>query len=223
MEFACAMLELCEEDPNVVRNIIFTDESSFRLHGTPNRQNFRMWAQENPRNVYAARTQYPGRVNVWAGILNGTILGPIFIDGNLTGPKYLDLLETEISAKLADVDNGVELWWMQDGCPAHNYGPAKEFLHDAFPGRVIGTNEEPIPWPARSPDANPCDSFLWGHINSKIYRREIPFANVHDLQAAIEDCCARITPAQLAEVHRNFVKRLQHIVAADGGLFEHLL
>lgn len=25
MEFACAMLELCEEDPNVVRNIIFTD------------------------------------------------------------------------------------------------------------------------------------------------------------------------------------------------------
>ena len=200
LDFAQTMLEQCDEEPDFVRNILFTDEAGFNLNCTPNKQNVRMWARENPREVYPAHTQYPGRVNVWAGMLNGSILGPIVIDSTLMGETYLALLENEISAALAKVDPGAELWWMHDGCLSHNYGPAKDFLHAAFPHCVIGTNENPIAWPARSPDANPCDYILWGHIESRIYQRQNPFRNVQDLRTAIEDCCAQITNGQLAAV-----------------------
>ena len=73
-----------------------------------------------------------------------TLLGPIVIDGTLTEEKYLELLQTEISERLAAVDTGAELWRMHDGCPAHQYSPAKEFLHNAFPNRVIGRGEVPV-------------------------------------------------------------------------------
>lgn len=72
-------------------------------------------------------------------------------------PKYLGLLETQISERVAQIDTGAELWWMHNGCPALNYRPVKGFLHISFPNYVIGTNEEPIAEPARTPDANLCD------------------------------------------------------------------
>lgn len=225
LEFASQMLEMCDADPGFVRNIIFTDESSFTLNHAPNRQNVRTWSQTNPHEVYAAHTQYPGRLNVWAGIFNHAILGPVIIDGTLTGEKYLSLLETEISERVAAVDTCAELWWMHDGCPAHNYRPAREFLQHAFPNHVIGTYEQPIAWPARAPDLNPCDTFLWGHIKSTIYRssRGAPYPNLQALQCAIEECCANITHTQLAAVQQNFEDRLRHVIVAEGKLFEHLL
>ncbi len=88
-----------------------------------------------------------------------------FIDDYLTGPKHVELLEFDISERVAAVHIGTELWWMHDRCPAHNYGIAREFLHAAFLGHVIGSNEEPIAWLARSPEVNPCH-FFCGAISS---------------------------------------------------------
>lgn len=206
-----------------MRNIIFTNEVSITLHKAPNKQNVRMWSEDNPREVYAARSRYPGRLKVWAGILNGNILGPVFIDDNLTETEYLELLVTHISEGVAQDDTSAELWWMRDGCPAHNWGPAKEFLHASFPNRVIGTNKESIAWLPQTPDVNPCDYFLWGYIQSDIYHHEASLTNLHNLQTTAADCCARITQAQLAEVQRNFVDRLGYRVTVDKDLFEHLM
>ncbi|KAJ8938357.1 hypothetical protein NQ318_000149, partial [Aromia moschata] len=38
-------------------------------------------------------TQNPENVNIWAGIIGENIIGPFFIDGNLTGETYLALLQ----------------------------------------------------------------------------------------------------------------------------------
>ncbi|KAJ8940614.1 hypothetical protein NQ318_004538 [Aromia moschata] len=40
-----------------------------------------------------ANTQYPVKVNVWAGIINSQIIEPYFFDGTLTGARYLDFLQ----------------------------------------------------------------------------------------------------------------------------------
>lgn len=52
----------------------------------------RYWADENPHWMRDSHTQYKQKVNVWAGILCNEIVGPFFIDGNLTAEKYLDML-----------------------------------------------------------------------------------------------------------------------------------
>ena len=53
LEFAMSALEMIDEDPDFVRKIIFTNESSFTLQYAPNVQNTRYWTQENPYNVYS--------------------------------------------------------------------------------------------------------------------------------------------------------------------------
>jgi hypothetical protein len=221
LTFAMTMLEVLDEDPDFTRNIIFTDESSFKLHHRPNVQNYRIWAQENPRSVCPSHTQYPETLNVWAGIVGQHVIGPIVIDGKLTGPKYLEMLQSEISERLDALQLPGELWYQHDGCPAHNYGPALEFLHAAFPSRVIGTYET-FAWPARSPDLAPLDFFLWGHISTSIYSAT-PFVSLDTLNDAIETCCTNLSHVNLNNVQREFRTRLEYCVAAEGDLFEHLL
>lgn len=141
----------------------------------------------------------------------------------MTGDKYLALLEEDISARIAEANAPEEIYFMHDGCPAHNYGLATAFLRDAFPAdHVIGTHELVWPWPPRSPDLNKCDFFLWGHLKSTIYRTA-PFANTNMLRAAIEQCCAALTAEQLTRVTDEMRDQLEYCVAAEGGLFEHYL
>lgn len=222
LEFAEAILEREDEDPGFTSRILFTDEKSFTLHHAPNTQNCRLWATSNPHAVFTDRGQYRGSVNVWGGILNENVVGPVWIDGVLTGQSYLDLLQGEIGDRVTALPLPDKVWFMHDGCPAHNYGPATLYLRDAFAGNVIGTHE-PLAWPARSPDLNPMDSFLWGHTTSVVHNHAAPFPNAAALRDRIQDAFAAITPVQLQQVQRDFVERLQYCVAADGQLFENLI
>lgn len=57
MAFASAALEIYKEDPTFLQNIVLTDEASFTSYHILNKQNVRIWSQENPREVYPAHTQ----------------------------------------------------------------------------------------------------------------------------------------------------------------------
>jgi hypothetical protein len=51
----------------------------------------------------------------------------------------------------------------------------KDYLNETFGPRLIYrgvTKENPISWPARSPDLTPCDFFLWGVIKDNVYKKE---------------------------------------------------
>lgn len=51
----------------------------------------------------------------------------------------------------------------------------------------------------------------------------MPFENLDTLREAVETTCANVTYVQLRNVVKNFEDRLEFCLAADGGLFEHLL
>lgn len=61
------------------RNIIFSDEATFFLDGMVNRQNCRYWSSENPHWFREIHTQRPRKINVWAGIIRNTVIGPYFL------------------------------------------------------------------------------------------------------------------------------------------------
>src|SRR5437588_198499 len=79
-----------------IEDVLFSDESTFTLNGHVNRQNCRYRSNENPHWMREEHTQYPEKVNVWAGIVGNHIVGPFFIDGNLNGDKYLELLQNNV-------------------------------------------------------------------------------------------------------------------------------
>ena len=88
-------------------NICFSDECTVVLYRRPNRQHFQVWARQNPYAVIDCNTQYQAKLNVWAGMYNGNIVGPYFIDGNLNGARFRQLLENRIIPRLYELGMNV--------------------------------------------------------------------------------------------------------------------
>lgn len=225
MLFCERLIELSNNDPNFIKNIIFTDESTFPINGRHNPSIIRCWSRNNPHRYYNYRTQYPRKLNTWMGIVGDHILGPFFIDGNLNGVKYLALLRNHIIPSLQQIQDITlqDLWYQQDGCPAHNTLVVREYLQTIFRNRIIGTHGD-IQWPPRSPDLSPQDFFLWGYMKSTIYGFEENRANtLDDLRIKIQNASDTITPEMFANVRNGFYNRLGYCLTEAGSLFEYLL
>lgn len=221
--FAEQVFNIVNDDPNFINNICFSDESTFTLNAEPNRQNTRIWSQDNPREFLQTRTQWPQKVNVWLGILGQHIIGPFYIDGNLNGDKYLQMLQEQICPGIQRVmgDRIENVWFQHDGCPSHCTRAVTNFLNTQFPNRWIGRGGT-IPWPPRSPDLSPNDFHFWGHIKNKVYGHRM-FHDLDELQEAINNMCRSFTRHHLSNVRQEFYQRLNYCLIQNGGHFEHLL
>jgi len=63
---------------------------------------------------------------------------------------------------------GQNIWWQQDGAPAHTSNQAINYLRGQFLGRVISSRSDQD-WPVRLPDLTVCNFFLWGYLKHQIW------------------------------------------------------
>jgi hypothetical protein len=61
--------------------------------------------------------------------------------------------------------NYKKIWFQQDGATAHTATTVQSWLRERFQKRFMDKKV----WPPRSPDLNPCDFFLWGHLKALVY------------------------------------------------------
>lgn len=164
------MIQKHREDPQHLEKILWADESTFKKDGYMNLHNLHEWHIQNPNLMREDRSQYHFKVNMWTGILNGKVIGPFEIPEVLNGEIYLDFLVNHLPNLLADVPLNIlrDMWFQQNGCPAHYSRSVREHLNEVYPGRWIGRSGT-ISWPARSPDLNPLDFFYWGAVKEKVY------------------------------------------------------
>lgn len=227
-EFCEYMMDQNIRNNTFIANVLFSDEATFYLNGHVNRQNTRYWSQENPHWMQEYHTQRPQKVNVWAGIVRNTIVGPYFFDENLTGALYLNFLQNKLIPDLTRLFPDIQIantldsriWFQQDGAPPHFAVAVREFLHRTFPDRWIGRRGT-VEWPARSPDLTPLDFFLWGYLKSKVYTNRP--GNIRELKDRIRQEMLNITPAVLQNVRDECIARFAHCLAVNGEQFEHLL
>lgn len=66
LEFCERLQNMCNNDPYLVKNIVFSDESTFYLNGNVNTQNYRYWSDTNPHWIREGHTQCQQKINVWA-------------------------------------------------------------------------------------------------------------------------------------------------------------
>lgn len=221
----CELMEQLTRNPSFLENVCFTDESTFHLTGYVNRHNCRYWCEENPNEHIVAHTQTPEKRNVWAGILKNEVIGPFFIEGNLDGPKYVMLLHNDIvpamraSAARQNIP-WADVYFQQDGAPAHSSRLVTRYLNIVFPGRWIG-RFGPMPWPPRSPDLTPLDFFLWGFLKDKVFRTRPD--NLQDMENRILENSQIPDREMFARVRQSFEKRLLMCLHENGKQFEHLL
>nr|CAH7752763.1 unnamed protein product [Callosobruchus chinensis] len=201
----------------------WSDESTFKKDGYMNMHNYHEWHVEHPHLTRQDRSQYRFKVNMWTGILNGQIIGPFELPDALNGEVYLDFLQNHLPSLLEDVPLNIrrEMWFQQDGCPAHYAHSVREYLDEEFPGRWIGRSG-PISWPARSPDLNPLDLFYWGAVKEKVYFKAIE--SEFELRERIAEAAEFVNNGRFARrIARSLLKRCRACIATEGRHFEHLL
>lgn len=217
------MLAKYREGPEFLNKILWTDESTFKRDGYLNLHNLHEWHVENPHLMREDRSQYQFKVNIRTGILNGRIIGPCELTQNLDGATYLHFLQNDLSNLLEDVPLSIyrEMWFQQDGCPAHYARAVRDYLNEEYPDRWIGRSGS-ILWPPRSPDLNPVDFFYWGCVKEKVYSK--PIQNLSELRQKIDAASEEINARNFARlVKRSFVRRCRACIRAGGRQFEHLL
>lgn len=212
------------ENGNFINQVLWTDESYFSNCGIFNRHNEHHWAQENPHVLVPRRNQVRFGFNVFCGILGNRLVGPILFDGTLTAQRYMEILQTRLEDLLDDLPlaQNVQIWYQQDGAPAHNAGNVIGYLNDRFDNRVIATNT-PNPWPARSADLTPLDFYLWGTIKNKVYGSNFHYNNVEELREEVLAAFNHVHRNTLRTVTNSVVKRYRLCVHENGQHFEHLL
>uniref|UniRef100_A0A8C4XBZ0 Transposase n=1 Tax=Erpetoichthys calabaricus TaxID=27687 RepID=A0A8C4XBZ0_ERPCA len=174
IEFLEMWLARLEGDPELAQNVVWTDEAIFHTSGSVNRHYCVFWRADNPHITTEVEHKFPG-VMVWAGVSYDGIVGPYFLEGNITGDRFLNLLNFD------------RMWWQQDRAPPHFAVNVTNFLDQQFPNRWLG-HQGPVEWPPRSPDLTPPDFFglwlphspdlsplhilLWGALEGKVYKNK---------------------------------------------------
>ena len=214
MEFAEWVLARVTDDTQFLSNLMFSDESNFRVDGRVNKQNCRIWARENPRS-FTEQPLHSDKVIVWAAMSHRGIIGPFFFDESVNGENYLEMLKTFLWPQLAPLPDIDRLHFMQDGAPPHFARTVRQWLDQVFEGRWIG-RRGPIEWPPRSPDMTPMDFYLWGHIKHLVFQRKP--RNTGDLRTFIRDAINDINsqPDLLRRVILSFKHRM-HLIVENGG------
>jgi transposase len=227
--FALRAIVIMETEENWLYNILWTDEAHFSISGHVNTKNCVVWADQNPHRLHS-RPLFSPRITVWCGFTSNFILGPYFFEEQrangtvhtvtVTGARYLDLLQTFIIPQLQQLQVLQETTFQHDGAPPHNTIAVRRFLAEHFGNRIISRNFD-FPWPARSPDLNPCDFWLWGFLKSKVYA-PAP-ATLNELKERITDCIAHINIDILRNVVGNFADRVILCEARGGSHFENYM
>ena len=194
-----------------------SDEVDFHLSGTVNKQNFRYWAENNPRDLHQRPLHSPW-VTVWCAVSRLGVVGPYFSkEGGetvtVTSYRYCEMLENFLRPRLEEFDDSEDFWFQQDGDTAHTARRSLGILREMFPSRLISLWGD-IGWPARSPDLTPCDFFLWGYLKAKVYKHRPQ--TLQALKDAIREEVEAIRPEMTNRVMENFRERLWQCMANNG-------
>jgi len=182
-----------------VRSTFFSsDEAHFHLSGAVNKQNFRYWAENNPRQIHERPLHSP-KVTVWCAISKFGVIGPYFFE-----PQLEELME--------EINMG-DIWFQQDGATAHTARVSMTKLRQMFPTHLVFLRGD-LRWPARSPDLSICDFFLWGYLKEKVFKHR-PHT-LEELKDRIREEIGAIPVEMCQNAAENFRNRLHQCIAAGG-------
>ena len=173
-EMCIRFLDQMESDPQWVNDIWFSDESHFHLSGKVNKTHCIFWGTEKPDKVIQ-RPLHSQKVTVWAALSSHGLIGPFFFENcagecqTVNSDRYINILgkfKTALRKKRRETETQ---WFMQDGATAHTAAKSREWIKQNFDDRVISLKSDFV-WAPYSPDLNPLDFFLWGHLKDSVYR-----------------------------------------------------
>jgi len=214
-----------DENENFIQNVWMSDEAHFHLDGFVNKQNFRYWSEENPRQLYQ-RPLHSDKVTVWCAISHYGIIGPYFHEDEngrattVNSNRYVNMINNFLAGELTKFPQNDNFWFQQDGATSHTARVSINAIQQIFGNRIISKNGD-IHWPPRSPDLSVCDFFLWGYLKSKVYAQKP--RNIDELKNKIKEEIASIPLDVIHRVVENIRNRLEECSRRDGHHLEDII
>ena len=102
----------------------------FNRDGVNNTHNSHVWADENPHATVESNFQQHFSVNVWCAVLDEQLIGPLILEGRLTGEAYLRFLQKELPQLLEYVplDKRRRMYFQHYGASPHSSRGVTNFL-----------------------------------------------------------------------------------------------
>jgi hypothetical protein len=221
--FCRDMILLLNNDPELLQNLVFTDECNVYANGEINSQTFRLWSPENP-HWFAEHELHPIKVIVWLGFGAHGIVGPFFWNNRRFGGNginaqwYEDHLERRVIPALRNWPNFNGLFFQHDGAPPHWALSVRTLLNREFGQRWIGRRPAPIVWPPYSPDLAPMDFWFFGDMKRRLFARNFRPRTRHEICVAIREVVVEMNgdPVVRQRVLAEFVRRLHECIHRGG-------
>ncbi|GBM65708.1 hypothetical protein AVEN_151271-1 [Araneus ventricosus] len=86
--------------------------------------------------------------------------------------------------------------------------------HLEIPHGSVSAIPDPQQWMPNSPDAAPCDYFLWGYLKNKLNKRRV--STLRCLQKAIREEVKKIHQEMILKALKSWPKRCKQIYYAEG-------
>ncbi|XP_074040984.1 uncharacterized protein [Leptinotarsa decemlineata] len=98
IRFCRFLLNADIDDAWFLKSILWTDESKFSREGITNFHNLHEWADKdsNPNWKKQISFQRQFSINVWAGVIGRTLVGPHILPDNLNGQNYLEFMINDL-------------------------------------------------------------------------------------------------------------------------------
>ena len=203
------------KDDDMLLNVLWSDEANFCLNGEVSALTGAIWRKTNPK-IRITSPLHSTKLTVWIGFTANFIIPPFFFESTVTGESYRDMLVTHCIPFLKQKRKLSKTIFMQDGAPPHVSNVSKEVLTRNF-HQVISRHFS-FGWPARSPDINPCDFFLWGWLKRKIFSHKRYFS-LDDLKKDILAEIETFDKELLHNVVASVPSRLEALINAKCGYF----
>ena len=147
--------------------VAFSDEKMFYLIHPTNSKNDIVWAKKSDEVPPIEIAQYSKKLHVWGAICFNGKTDIVFIEGTLTAPKYIKILNDALLPKMNQLYRSSSWHFMQDHAMPHDASITQEWLKSSVPN-FWNKNS----WPAKSPELNPIEN-LWSIMEEKIDRSKI--------------------------------------------------
>lgn len=92
---------------------------------------------ENPHITHERAHQHRFSVNVWAGLIDDRVLGPVFLPNRLNGLHFLEFLNNTLDEFLDDIPL-LNMWLQVDGAPPHFHADVQAWFNQHFPNLWVG-------------------------------------------------------------------------------------
>ena len=146
-------------------HVLWTDESKFNLFGSDGK--VMVW--RTPKEELDPKCTVPtvkyggGNVKCWGCFSSCGVGNLVFIDGNMTGEVYRDILQKNLFQSIKKLSLGREWVMQQDNDPKHRAHIVTHWLKEK--------EVELLKWPPFSPDLNPIEH-MWDEVERRMKKEK---------------------------------------------------